>query len=152
LLIQYIKNPTRCVNTEEIIRKYCKSQCVVIKIPHYTFSGFDYPYNAVLDDNISASMSNSELICYFNELYKNKPTQIQNHLAKELVHLQQLDALSDIKMHPIVVNNLTTTRFFLARSYPSNEFFHQAAVKIIIWNSSIWKFQISNGSNITNNC
>jgi len=131
LLIQSLKHKQRFLDTQELIDNYCKSDCTVIKIPHYTFSGYEYTYNSLKDNQLSFSKTNAELTNHLNSIYKNNSTDIRQFFNSELNHLKELDKISSICVHNFVENTFNKTRLFYARGYPANSFFYKCAVQIL---------------------
>lgn len=116
----------------ENIKQYLKKDCICIKIPQYTFSGYHYPYDFLNDKNINESKSVSFLKEYINNLLKNKQEIINNNLIKELDHIKKLDEISDIKCYNFIKTNYKNHLLFYNRQYASYHLFHYIAQSILI--------------------
>jgi hypothetical protein len=133
LIVQQMRSDRGWLNTENTI-KLVKKKCEIIKIPHYTFSGYWYPYTPVDDSNFDINKSKEELHKYVNNLLMDKPKEIKKFLNDELNHIKELDKLSDIKMYDFVKNNYMKDRLFFSRRYPQSAFFFpmcQGILKIL---------------------
>jgi len=131
LLIQYIKTDRGFLNHSNII-KMARSNCTIIKIPHYTFSGYhiDYDFEAYkpLFCDISTNIKKIE------DLIKNITFDsdiVHAHLTNELENIMNLDKLSDISMYDIVKDNYAKCKLFYCRQYPTYNFFFFAAKQIL---------------------
>ena len=92
----------------------------MIKIPHYSFSGYFYPFNIIDDNFINESKNKEELNNYINNLFKN-----------ELNNIKELDKLSDIKCYDFIKNNYNKNLLFYSRSYPTYHFFNYISQNIL---------------------
>ena len=131
LLIQNLKNNRNILNTDELIKKYCKMNCTVIKIPHYTFSGYEYEYNVLDDAEMLFEKTNVEIMNHLTTLYKNDEIKIKNFLENEFHDLKILDEFSDVKMHDFVKSSFNEHRLFHARGYPTYIFFYQVSKHLL---------------------
>lgn len=130
LIIQQMRSDRGWLNTENTI-KLVKKKCKIIKIPHYTFSGYWYPYTPIDDSNFDINKSKEELHKYVNNLLMDKAKEIKNFLNDELNHIKELDKLSDIKMYDFVKNNYMKNRLFFSRRYPMSTFFFPMCKEIL---------------------
>ena len=130
LIVQQMRSDRGWLNTENTI-KLVKKKCKIIKIPHYTFSGYWYPYTPINDSNFDINKSKEELHKYVNNLLMDKPKEIKNFLNDELNHIKELDKLSDIKMYDFVKNNYMKDRLFFSRRYPQSAFFFPMCEEIL---------------------
>jgi hypothetical protein len=129
-ILQYIKNDRKIIHHENI-KSILKPECIVITIPHYTFSGYHYPYNIVEDIYINENCSKDELEYYTDNLLIDKKEEIQEHLESELNHINELDQCSDIKCYYFIKNNYNKTWLFYERSYPTFVLFHYISQEIL---------------------
>lgn len=116
----------------ENIKQYLKKDCICIKIPQYTFSGYHYPYNFLDDKNIDDAKSVLFLKDYINNLLKNKKELITNNLITELEHIKNLDEISDIKCHNFIKTNYKNILLYNNRQYATYHLFHYIAQSILI--------------------
>ena len=82
-----------------------KKDCILIKIPHYSFSGYYYPYDILNDDNINNDITKEDLQIYINNLLNNKESEVIQNLNTELNHIKELDLNSDIECFEFIKNN-----------------------------------------------
>jgi len=130
LIVQQMRSDRGWLNTENTI-KLVKKNCKIIKIPHYTFSGYWYPYDILNDEKFDINKSYEELNNYANNLFLNEEENIKKHLENELNHIKELDKLSDIKMYDFVKNNYKKDRLFFSRRYPQSPFFYHMCKEIL---------------------
>jgi hypothetical protein len=130
LIVQYIKKDRGFLNYDEI-KKYSKNECMVIKIPHYTFSGYFSAYDVIHDVNFDISKSYQELVVYLDNLDCHTEKFIKLNLESELENIKKLDDCSDIKMYEFTKNNYNSSRLFHSRSYPTYIFFHFMSSEIL---------------------
>jgi hypothetical protein len=124
LLIQHIKTDRGFLNHSNII-KMVKSSCIIIKIPHYTFSGYHMDYNFEPDSAILYDTYDKIKNIIFNS------DIVHEHLTNELENIRNLDELSDISMYDIVKDNYANYKLFYCRQYPTYNFFFFAAKQIL---------------------
>ncbi len=124
LIIQQLRSDRGWLNTKNTI-KLVNEKCKVIKIPHYTFSGYWYPYDLLNDTNFEPNDA------YVNNLFLNEKDKVKEHLENELNHIKELDELSDIKMYDFVKNNYKKERLFFSRRYPMSAFFYPMCKEIL---------------------
>ncbi len=104
LIIQNMRTDRGYLNYENIV-KNTKKECVILKIPHYSSSIYWFKN----DNDISVE------------------TFIQN----ELLHINNLDEESDIKIHNFVVNNYKEHQLFHNRWYPTYFIFYYITQQIL---------------------
>ena len=130
LILQNMRKDRSFLNFDEI-KKYAKESCKIIKIPHYTFSGYFSRYEAKHDLNLNIEKSYNELIKYIDNLECHTDEFIKSNLELELVHIKELDCMSDIKMYDFIENNYNKTRLFYSRIYPTGTFFYYLSKEIL---------------------
>lgn len=130
LIVQQMRTDRGWLNSENTI-KLVKQNCKIIKIPHYTFSGYWYPHELLKDEKFDINKSYEELNNYANNLFLNEEENIKKHLENELNHIKELDKLSDIKMYDFVKNNYKKDRLFFSRRYPMSSFFYPMCKEIL---------------------
>ena len=131
VILQYIKNSTRKVIHHDYIKTLIKKDATVILIPHYSFSGYYYPYDFLQDDNINVNKTKEELQTYINNLLKDKKEDIIKHMNDNLEHIRKLDELCDIKCYDFIKNNYKKHNLFYNRSYPTSILFHHMVKQIL---------------------
>ena len=131
LLIQNLKNNRGFLTTNSLIGKYCKNTCIIIKIPHYTFSGYEYVYDVLQDPHMSFDKTNKEILIHLNTLYKDDEDQIKEFLEQEFQNLSELDKMSDITVCDFTKSIFNTSRLFHARKYPTYVFFYEASKQLL---------------------
>lgn len=109
------------------IKNIIKPECILIKIPHYTFTGYflDFDNQATID-----------IYNYGN--YEN----IMNNIDRSLQKIKNLDEKSDIKCYDFIKDNYKKMRLFHAKIYPTYHLFHfmaQEICKLLGFNSNIGK-------------
>lgn len=135
-ICQYIQTDRGYLNHTEIIKKYIKSTCKIILIPHYVFYG--YSYNLIVENKIKEITDIKDI-----KIYHQKITDIINmdeinsvdfgkHLKYSFNKLQALDNLSDIKMYDYVIENYLNIRLWHHKSYPTSIFFFHITNKILL--------------------
>lgn len=130
IILQYIKNPRKNIH-HEYIKSLVKTDCIIIRIPHYTFSGYTYHHDIINDAFIDIKKSKLELETYINNLFINDKDKILIHLKNELEHIKNLDLISDIKCYDFIKNNYDKKFLFYSRSYPTYILFHYMAEEIL---------------------
>lgn len=130
LIVQSLRKNRKHLNFNNII-KFVKNNCISIKIPQYTFSGYHYPYNFLNDTNININMSYEKLHDYLTNLFINQKKNIQENLNKELLHIKNLDNISDIKCYDFIKSNYKKILLFNNRQYPTYFLFHFIAQEIL---------------------
>ena len=130
LIVQSLRKNRKHLNFSNII-KFVKNDCISIKIPQYTFSGYHYPYNLLDDKNIDINMSYEKLHNYLTNLFINQKKDILENLENELLHINELDSISDIKCYDFIKNNYRKILLFNNRQYPTYFLFHFIAQEIL---------------------
>ena len=130
IILQYIKKDRKIIHLD-YIKSLLRKDCISILIPHYTFSGYQYPYNIINDVNINENITKKELQNYINNLFIDKETEIISHLRSELNHIKELDMYSDIKCYKFIKHNYNKKLLFYSRSYPTYVLFHYISQKIL---------------------
>lgn len=131
IILQYIKKKERKVIYQDYIKSLLKPDCISIIIPHYSFSGYQYPYDITNDDNINENKTKEELQNYIDNLFIDNKKEIILHLESELDHIKDLDACSDISCYQFVKDNYDKKLLFYSRSYPTYILFHFISQKIL---------------------
>ena len=150
LILQVIEKNRGFLNNSEII-KLCKSNCKVIKIPHYRNSIYEYKCienknnkNDLLQDdkwNLPNKIKDKNNI---DEIKKNIQNEIDimnnfphdedemlKNMNLKINEFAGIDSLSDIKMLDYFNNNFKKYRLFQGRSYPSSIFFFELTNRIL---------------------
>lgn len=130
IILQYIKNDRKVIH-HDYIKSLLKNNAKIILIPHYTFSGYQFPYDLCNDKFIDENKNKLELEKYINNLFVNDKDKIIDHLNNELKHIKDLDKYSDIKCYRFVKNNYNKYLLFYSRRYPTYNFFHYIAQSIL---------------------
>lgn len=130
IILQYIKNDRKIIH-HEYIKTLTKKECQIIIIPHYTFSGYNYPHDIMNDNFIDKDKPKDELETYINNLYTDDKEKILQHLSNELEHIRDLDLYSDIKCYDFIKNNYDKNLLFYSRSYPTYILFHYISEQIL---------------------
>lgn len=130
IILQYIKKDRKIIH-QDYIKSLLKKECISIIIPHYTFSGYQYPYDIINDNNINKNITKKELQNYINNLFIDKENEIIAHLNSELNNIKELDTHSDIKCYKFIKNNYNKKLLFYSRSYPTYNLFHFISQKIL---------------------
>ena len=130
IILQYIKKDRKVIH-QDYIKSLLKSDCTSIIIPHYSFSGYQYPYDILNDDNINETISKQELQYYVDNLFIDKEKEIILHLDSELNHIKDLDIYSDVKCYDFVKDNYHKHLLFYSRSYPTYHLFHYISCEIL---------------------
>lgn len=130
IILQYIKNDRKIIH-HDYIKTLIKKECKIIIISHYTFSGYNYPYDIINDVFINTDKSKNELRTYINSLFLEDKNKILEHLNKELEHIKNLDLNSDIKCYDFIKNNYNKNLLFYSRSYPTYILFHYITERIL---------------------
>jgi hypothetical protein len=128
LICQFVRTDRNFITHTNIIKDHVKKNCIVIKIPHYTFSGYHPPIN-ISDVNFSLSDTKEKILKAFDQHIHKEATI--SHYEESLKELERLDLTSDIKMYPYVKDNGKKYRLFNSRSYPTSLFFYQCTLKIL---------------------
>jgi len=148
LILQVIEKDRGYLNNEEII-KYCKENCIILKIPHYRNSVYEYrtieeKYNKydliknwqlpkkikdLGDIEGTINIINNE-INIMNNLVRDKD-EMQKSLISKVNQFFQIDNLSDVKMLDYYKENYKKYRLFQGRSYPSSIFFYELTNRIM---------------------
>lgn len=130
IILQYIKKDRKVIQHDYII-SLLKPDCTSILIPHYSFSGYNYPYDIFNDDNINKNISKTQLQYYVDNLFIDKEKEIILHLESELNNIIELDVYSDIKCYNFVKDNYDKKSLFYSRSYPTYHMFHFISQQIL---------------------
>ena len=80
IILQYIKINKKKIISHEYINSLLKKETKIILIPHYTFSGYNYPYDIFNDEFISGEKDKKELESYINNLFINDKDKIITHI------------------------------------------------------------------------
>jgi len=155
LILQIIEKDRGYLNNEEII-KLCKKDCVIIKIPHYRNSIYEYLNMGGRNDDYKIFKFHPELknkwellnkIKNINDvistisIIKNEIRSMNNisynieemktSLKNKYDEFEKIDNQSDIKMLDFYNNNYKKYRLFNSRSYPSSVFFYELTNRIL---------------------
>ena len=148
LILQVIENDRGYLNNENVI-KYCKSDCIIIKIPHYrnsiyqykTLEQFDDKFDLIKNWSLPKKIRNIDdtdetINIIKNEInimntYNYDRDEMKNVFQKKLYEFIEIDKLSDIKMNDYFYNNYKLYKLFQARGYPSSIFFHELTNRIL---------------------
>jgi hypothetical protein len=149
LILQVIEKDRGFLNNHEVIR-FCKEECIIIKIPHYRNSIYEYK---ILEnyDNKFTLIDNWKLpnkinnIDNVDETIKVIETQIEvmnsfsydrdemlRSMNFKINEFNEIDNLSDIKMSNYYIDNYKKYRLFLGRGYPSSRFFFELTNKLLL--------------------
>ena len=128
LIVQNVKN-LRGKEFIDInhIKNIKKSDSIMIKIPHYTFTGYFLEFNNQDTIDINNYGTNDKII---------------ENLNISLDKIKILDELSDIKCYNFMKENYKKYRLFHSKIYPTYHFFHYIAKEIckkLNFNSNINK-------------
>jgi hypothetical protein len=130
IIMQYIKNNRKVIH-QDYIKSLLKPDCTSIILPHYSFSGYQYPYDIINDDNINENKTKEYLNNYINNLFIDKSESIILHLDSELDHIKTLDNNSDIQCYQFIKDNYNKHLLFYSRSYPTYHLFYYIAQEIL---------------------
>ena len=155
LILQVIEKNREFLNNSEVI-KFCKSDCKVIKIPHYRNSIYTYKcienkidkYDLIEwyknDKNSWNLPKKIKDLNNINETKKIIQTEIdimnnfkydEDEMLKSMNYkindFEKVDSLSDIKMIDYFKNNFKKYRLFQGRSYPSSLFFFELTNRLL---------------------
>lgn len=130
IIMQYIKNNRKVIH-QDYIKSLLKPDCTSIILPHYSFSGYHYPYDIINDDNVNENKTKEELQNYVDNLFIDKKKEIVLHLESELDHIKYLDACSDISCYQFIKDNYNKHLLFYYRPYPTYILFHFISQKIL---------------------
>lgn len=146
-ILQVIEKDRGYLNNENII-KYCKDSCLIIKIPHYRNSIYNYKTLKQLDNKYSL-INNFFLLKKVNienvdetiniikneieimNTYNYDKEEMKKVFQANLDEFMVIDKLSDIKMNDYFYNNYKLHKLFQSRSYPSSIFFHELSNRIL---------------------
>ena len=131
IILQYIKKKDRYIISQEYIKTLLKNDAKIILIPHYTFSGYNYDYDIVNDENFNTNETKENLEKYVNNLFIDKEKEIQEKLENELKNIEILDYYSNIKCYNFVKENYNKKQLFYSRSYPTYIFFNYISQEIL---------------------
>lgn len=149
LILQVIENNRGFLNNCEVI-KYCKTNCNIIKIPHYRNSIYEYrcienknnKYDLIKTWNLPNKINdvyniNETKKIIQNEIdimnsYKYDHDDMINSMKFKINEFKKIDDLSDIKMLDFYNNNFKKYRLFMGRGYPSSRFFFELTNRILI--------------------
>jgi hypothetical protein len=149
LILQVIEKDRDFLNNSEVI-KYCKSDCKIIKIPHYRNSIYEYrcieniknKYHLLNNWNLPNKIKNINNIDETKKIIQNEIDIMNNFpydkddMLKQMNfnvdEFKQCDNLSDIKMLDYYKNNYKKYRLFMGRCYPSSRFFFELTNKLLI--------------------
>lgn len=148
LILQVIEKNRGYLNNNKI-ENLCKKDCLIIKIPHYRNSIYEYK-------TLEGYITKKELIKkwslpnkikdIFNvdetiQIIKKEIDKMNNYKYDKNKMLEQfnikynefnkIDKLSDIKMIDFYQNNYKKNRLFKSRSYPSSIFFYELSNRIL---------------------
>lgn len=147
LILQVIEKDRKFLNNSEVI-KFCKSDCKVIKIPHYRNSIYEYKCieNTINKWHIDSwnlpkkikDLNNINETKKFiqNEIdimnnFKYDEDEMFKSMNYKINEFEKIDSLSDIKMLDYFNNNFKKYRLFQGRSYPSSLFFFELTNRIL---------------------
>lgn len=151
LILQVIENDRGFLNNGEVI-KFCKSDCKVIKIPHYRNSIYKckcienkIDKHDLLDGenswNLPKKIKDLNNINETKKIIQNEIDIMNNFKYDEdemfksmnykINEFEKIDSLSDIKMLDYFNNNFKKYRLFQGRSYPSSLFFFELTNRIL---------------------
>jgi len=147
-ILQVIEKDRGYLNNENVI-KYCKSNCIIIKIPHYrnsiyqykTLEQFDDKYSLIKNWTLPKKIINiyniDETIKIINDeinitnKYNYNKDEMKKEFQQKLDEFMDIDKLSDIKMSDYFYNNYKLHKLFQSRSYPSSIFFHELTNRLL---------------------
>jgi hypothetical protein len=132
LIIQYIKNNTKFLNHEKII-KITNCDAKIIKIPHYTFHGYNSYH---LSDLICKSCKNQHLDELYNHINTEYDKLVSNydwisHIKNNLIKIEENDKFSDIKMLKIFKQNCENNILFNEPWHPNSYFIYLLVIEIL---------------------
>lgn len=149
LILQVIEKDRDFLNNSEVI-KHCKSDCKIIKIPHYRNSIYEYrcienmknKYHLLNNWDLPNKIKNINNIDETKKIIQNEIDIMNNFpydkddMLKEMNfnvdEFKQCDDLSDIKMLDYYKNNYKKYRLFMGRCYPSSRFFFELTNQLLI--------------------
>ena len=149
LILQVVEKDRGFLNNCEVV-KYCKKDCIIIKIPHYRNSiynhklieGFTDRYNLIENWDLPNKINNINIIDETKKIINNEIKILNNFpydkndmletMKSKLDEFQKIDNLSDIKMLNYYNNNYKKYRLFMSRSYPSSRFFYELSKRILL--------------------
>ena len=146
-ILQVIEKDRGYLNNENVI-KYCKDSCLIIKIPHYrnsiynykTLEQFDHKYSLIYNwslpkkvniDNIDETINIIKNEVEIMNTYNYDKEDMKKVFQLNLDEFMEIDKLSDIKMNDYFYNNYKLHKLFQSRSYPSSIFFYELSNKIL---------------------
>lgn len=147
-ILQVIEKDRGYLNNENVI-KYCKDSCIIIKIPHYRNSiyqykileQFDSKYSLIKNWTLPQKVKNMDNIDEIINIIKDEinimnaynydKDYIKKVFQEKLDEFMTIDKLSDIKMNDYFYNNYKLHKLFQSRSYPSSIFFHELSNRIL---------------------
>ena len=147
-ILQVIEKDRGYLNNENVI-KYCKSNCIIIKIPHYrnsiyqykTLEQFDDKYSLIKNwtlpkkikniDNIDETINIIKDEIKIMNTYNYNKDEMKKEFQQKLDEFMDIDKLSDIKMSDYFYNNYKLHKLFQSRSYPSSIFFHELTNRLL---------------------
>jgi len=147
-ILQVIETDRGYLNNENVI-KYCKSDCIIIKIPHYRNSIYQYktleqfenkctlinnwtlPKKVKNIDNIDETINIIKDEINIINTYNYDKDEIKKEFQQKLDEFMDIDKLSDIKMSDYFYNNYKLHKLFQSRSYPSSIFFHELTNRLL---------------------
>lgn len=147
-ILQVIEKDRGYLNNENVI-KYCKSSSIIIKIPHYrnsiyqykTLEQFNDKYSLIKNWTLPKKVKNidniDETINIINDeinimnTYNYDKYEMKKSFQYKLDEFMDIDKSSDIKMNDYFYNNYKRYKLFQSRSYPSSIFFHELANRLL---------------------
>ena len=148
LIIQVIEKDRGFLNNSEII-KFCKSDCIVIKIPHYRNSIYQYKcienktdkYDLLKSWKLPTKIKDINNIDDTKKVIQNEINIMNNFpydedelldsMNNKIKEFEKIDNLSDIKMLDYYNNNFKKYRMFQGRGYPASRFFFELTNRIL---------------------
>lgn len=137
LIVQYLKGDRGFINHDKII-ELTKKDTIVIKIPHYTYHGYNYKElsDKIIkncDNNLSDPIYKKKIYDDLNKylFHSDSLDSFYEYQANQLESIKTNDEFSDIKMYNIFKNNYKKKILFNEPWHPNSYFCYLLVIEIL---------------------
>tara|TARA_B100000674_G_scaffold46701_1_gene32326 strand:+ start:804 stop:1868 length:1065 start_codon:yes stop_codon:yes gene_type:complete len=135
LIVQYIKNDRNFLNHDKVI-KLVKQQATVIKIPHYTFYGYNFKelsnnILSIVDKELDFKKIKEYIDLKFDENINKKKEEFQKYKLKSLKNIRKKDEYSDVKLYDSFKKHYNTKVLFNEPWHPNSFFIYLMVIEIL---------------------
>jgi hypothetical protein len=142
------KDFTLCEYDISNLKKFLKSNCIILKINYYRFKGFwfeseykpyntfnkyafaDVKYSGIHNSFMNFNGNKKETIDKINNIFIDEE-KFLTYFSQELDNFKKIDDNSDVKMYDYFINNFKKKHLFHDGFHPNNTLFYEIFRQIV---------------------